>query len=222
MKSDNNIVELIDVMMSNIAGKKIFDGLDFSLPAGQTAVIMGPTGSGKTSLIELIIGRRKPESGTVMVFNRKIETGGERQLSEIRNRIGGVGGIFQPISYQTVRENLVYPLILRGISASSRKRRALNILSQLNLLSKKNEKVRNLSQGEKILLMLGRAIVADQPLLLIDEPRAGLDAEMSSSVSAMLKRLAVAGHSLMVLTSSQTDLPVAYASRYRIENGKLE
>lgn len=208
--------------MSNIAGKKIFDGLDFSLPAGQTAVIMGPTGSGKTSLIELIIGRRKPESGTVMVFNRKIETGGERQLSEIRNRIGGVGGIFQPISYQTVRENLVYPLILRGISASSRKRRALNILSQLNLLSKKNEKVRNLSQGEKILLMLGRAIVADQPLLLIDEPRAGLDAEMSSSVSAMLKRLAVAGHSLMVLTSSQTDLPVAYASRYRIENGKLE
>jgi len=221
LKSGNNIVEIVDVTLSNVAGKRIFDRLDFDLSAGQAAVIVGPTGSGKTSLIELIIGKRTPESGAVMVFGRKMEAGNERLLKRTRNRIGGVGGIFQPISYQTVRENLVYPLILRGINASNRKARVSNVLSQLNLLSKKDEKAGNLSQGEKVLLMLGRAVVADQPLLLIDEPLAGLDVETSSLVSAFLKRLAVAGHSLIILTSSQAGLGIPDVSRYHIENGRL-
>jgi ABC-type multidrug transport system ATPase subunit len=221
LNSGNSVVELVDITYTHSDGARLFDGLNFNLKSGEAAVIHGSTGIGKTTLVELIIGKRAPESGTVVVFGEKIDPKSERLLAKVRRKIGGVGGLFRPISYQTVYENLVYPLILRGDRASARQAHVSRILSQLGLVGKKSEKAGNLSRGERTLLMLGRAIIADQPLLLIDEPLAGLDTQMASEVLKLLQRLSVAGHSLMIMTTGQTGLKMPNVTEYEIRDGQL-
>jgi cell division transport system ATP-binding protein len=222
LNRDDLIVELADIEHTYGSGVKLFDHLNFNLISGETAIILGSTGIGKTTIVELIIGEKAPKAGAVLVFGEKMDPGDERLLAKARRKIGGVGGLFQPIGYQSVYENLMYPLILRGLGASSRRLKVTKILSNLNLYGKKGEKAGNLSRGERILLMLGRAIIADQPLLLIDEPLAGLDTRMSREVLELLQRLSVAGHSMIIMTTGQTGLQVPNATAYEIRSGRLE
>jgi len=98
----------------------------------------------------------------------------------------------------------------------------MEVLGQLSLLHKKDEQAFNISRGEQILLLLGRAIVADQPLILIDEPLAGLDPEMSDIVLEKLNRLSVAGHSLIVMTAGQTGIQLTDAAEYKMSDGGMQ
>jgi ABC-type multidrug transport system ATPase subunit len=97
----------------------------------------------------------------------------------------------------------------------------MRTLKGFGLLGKKWEKVYNLSLGEKLLLMLARATIVDQPLLLLDEPLAGLDPEMSARISALIVKMSVAGHSMMIMTTGQTRLHVPRAAEYSLENGRI-
>jgi len=222
LNNGDKILEMAEIALSGADGRIIFEQLNLSLPLGRAAIIKGPTGAGKTTLAEMIIGVKKPDSGTVTVFGKEIYDRNKRYLNKARQKIGGVGGIFQPIAYQTIYENLSFPLILRGEPSVRRNRRILDILKQLNLLNKKEEIAINLSRGEQILLLLGRAIIADQPLILIDEPLAGLDPDMAGVVARRLRRLAVAGHSLIVLTTGQTGVELPDADEYILVDGKLQ
>ncbi len=217
-----HIVELVDISMANPAGVRLFEQLNFSLKPGQAAVLVGSTGDGKTSLVRLLIGNIKPDSGTVLVFGEKINRIRERRINRIRRQIGGVGGIFRPISYQTVFENMSHPLILNGVKSGLRKKKIRMVLDQFYLAGRIWSRASQLSQGEKILLMLARAVVANQPLLLIDEPLAGLSPEMFERVSAGLVKLSLAGHSMIILTSGTTVPKLPNAEEYSLKSGRLQ
>lgn len=221
MNTDNLIIELQNVSYTNSSGRMVFDNMNFSLKQGETALITGSVGKGKTSLIEILVGLRKPSAGLVYVFGKKVGKKDQGTIKENRKKIGGVGGIFRPISYQSVFENMKYPLLLKGDSDKEQKLRTIKSLTLYNLLGKKNKKVSELSRGEKMLLMFARATVADQPLLLIDEPIAGMDPETSASIADMLARLSVAGHSMIILTSGQGGLDIPGATYYTIMNGQI-
>ena len=169
MEKKDNIVELVDISLSGRGGRKIFENLNFSLSEGETAIIAGSTGSGKTQLAKLIIGSLKPDRGGVVVFGGIIKFGQRGQLARVRKKIGGAGGIFDLISYQTVYENLMHPLILNRSTISFQKTKIAQVLTRFSLMSKRNYLAGSLSQGEKVRVLLARAIIADQPLLLIDE-----------------------------------------------------
>jgi len=216
------IIDLIDISLSIKSSGKIFDGLTFSLPSGGTALICGPPNIKKTALIELIIGAYPPIKGVILLFEKKLEAKKGRATARVRCKIGGVGGIFDLVSYQTVYENIAYPLILKSESGSSRKKKVLQKLTDYNLLGKRREKAGNLTRGEKILAQLARATIADQPLLLIDEPLAGLDSEMSSKIIGILKDLSVAGHSMLILTTDGSRLNLPDAREYFFDNGALK
>jgi ABC-type multidrug transport system ATPase subunit len=213
---------LVDISLTGAGGVKIFDRLNLTLKGGETAFINGSSGDGTTSLVRLLIGNIGPDSGTVLVFGEKIITGKERRLNRIRKKIGGVGGIYQPISYLTIYENLSYPLLLRGDGSSKRNRKVGQVLSMFNLTGRKWTEVSQLSRGEKILLMLARGMIADQPLLLIEEPLAGLGPEMSSRVSQALLRLSLSGHSMVILSSGKTEVDLPGAGEYLLKNGQLQ
>lgn len=222
MIDDKKAIDFRDVTYINPSGRTVFEGVNFALRLGQTVVITGEIGSGKTSLMELIIGKRIPAQGFIYVLESKIEAGREKVLKTIRRKIGGAGGIYQPISYQTVFENMRYPLVLRGVRRSEQNRKIIQGLSRFNLLGKKNDPAGNLSRGERILLLLARAVVADQPLLLIDEPLAGLDRNMSRAVNEFLSKLSIAGHSMLILTTGQTDLRMPAAAFYEIRDRQVK
>jgi len=221
MEKAGNIIELVDVTLSGYGGKKIFENLNLSLPEGRTAVISGPTGAGKTQLIELIVGNLNADSGSVFVFGRFVKINKHWQLANIRKKIGGVGGAFRLVSYQTVYENLLHPLILNKKPVSFQKNKIEQVLNRFGLLGKRNEKAGCLSQGEKIETMLARAIIADQPLLLIDEPLAGVDDKIAEKIKLLLVRLSTAGHSMVILTSNPDRLGIPDSLNFRIENGGL-
>ncbi len=217
-----HVIELIDISLVSNARVKIFDGFNFSLLSGETTLVGGPPGMKKMALIELLIGSYAPDSGAVLVFEKKLNVKKERALANMRRKIGGVGGIFDLVSYQTVFENINYPLILKSESASSGKKKVMQILTEYGLLGKKEEKANNLSRGEKILTMLARATIADQPLLLIDDPLAGLDSDIASKVTDILKNLSIAGHSMLILTTDSSALRLPDATEFIFENGHLK
>lgn len=221
MKISSNIIELVDIGLSGFGGKKIFENLNFSLPEGRTAVISGPTGAGKSQFVKLIIGDLKAESGSVFVFGQFVKTNKPWQLAGIRKKIGGVGGVFGLISYQSVYKNLLHPLILNKKPVSFQKNKIEQVLNRFGLIGKRNERAGFLSQGEKIETMLARAIIADQPLLLIDEPLAGVDDKIAEKVKLLLVRLSTAGHSMVILTSNPDRLGIPDSLNFKLEHGRL-
>ncbi len=221
MNDRDKILELTSVSASNRAGLTVFRNLDFSLFAGEAAIVIGPTASGKTTLSELIVGAMKPIRGTISIFGQQINAKNEKQLAEIRQKIGGVGGIFDIIPNLTVSENILYPLILRGESPKEQKAKLDHILSQYNLTSRKRDKALKLTRGEKIMALLARAVIADQPLLIIDEPLDRLDRSMSEIIISSLKRLSAAGHTLLILTNGQMHIEISAARVLQITEGAL-
>jgi len=221
MNTADYIVELQEITYTLSSGRVIFDSLNFNLSHGETAVITGSTGKGKTSLIEMMIGIKRIQSGHINMFGKKFSAKKDSDKKAVRRKIGGVGGIFRPISYQTVLENMKYPQLFRKTRIGDPRKMIMENLSTFNLLNKKNILVSELSRGEKMLLMLARATVANQPLLLIDEPLGGLDSETSEFMAGMLNKLSIAGHSQIILTSGQTNLKITNATHYTIMNGQL-
>lgn len=221
MDQDRTILKLEDIDYKNPSGVSIFNKLSFTLEKGRTAVINGPTGSGKSSLVELIIGSKMPVAGDVYLFGQRLNKSGRGQVFRLRRMVGGVGGIFQLIESRTVKENILLPLIIRGEKTSLQKKKANRVMNQLGLTSWQNDLAGDISQGQKNMVMLARAVVADQPLLLIDEPLAGLDKDTAQHVNKTLQSFAIGGHSMLIMTSGQTGLFIPEAKEYHLSEGVL-
>jgi len=220
--SSDSILELVDITLTDSSGQRLFYNLNFDLKSEETAVVIGPTGSGKTSLVELIIGAAEPDSGAVIIFGKHLHQKKIGQVARVRRKIGGVGGIYNLISYQTVYDNLIDPMIFRKESRTHKKKKIEKYLKELGLGSKKDTYAGNLSQGERVQVMLARAIIADQPLLLVDEPLAGLDGAVRARVIEILRRLSTSGHSMIIFTTLEDDFGVPDPSVYRLEGGMLK
>lgn len=214
-------MELEDIEYRNPSGTYIFNKFSFSLEKGRTAIIIGPTGAGKTTLAELIIGSKRPVGGEIRLFGHSLNKSGKGRIFKLRRLIGGVGGIFQLIESRTVTENILLPLIIRGEKTSIQRKKSIRVMSQLGLTSWQNDMAGDLSQGQKNMVMLARAVVADQPLLIIDEPLAGLDKATAQHVNKTLQSFAIGGHSMLIMTSGQTGLFIPEAKEYHLSEGIL-
>lgn len=221
MKLSENILDLVDITLVGQSDRKIFENLNFGLSEGKTAIVSGPTGSGKSQLVRLIIGDLAPDSGSVFAFGNFVKSDQPYRLPKIRRKIGGVGGAFNLVANLTVKENLMHPLILNKRMSAFQQNKITQILNRFDLLAKSNEKAGYLSQGEKNEVMLARAIIADQPLLLIDEPLAGVDPAISEKIKLLLIRLSTAGHSMIIFTSNPDQFGIPQSLMFRIEKGRL-
>ncbi|MCX6826106.1 MAG: hypothetical protein NTV06_02390, partial [candidate division Zixibacteria bacterium] len=122
----------------------------------------------------------------------------------------------------SLAENLLYPLIIRGDTVFSQKAKLKQILAQFDLFSKRDEKASHLGRNHQILAMLARAVIADQPLLLIDEPFDRLNREMAAIIPDTLRRLSAAGHTIIILTADHSGLDMPNVSKYQIKGGSLQ
>ena len=222
MDQDRTILKFDEIGYKNPSGAVIFDKLSFSLEKGRTAIIVGSTGAGKTSLAEMIIGNKAPDSGEIYLFGQGLSKASKGKIFRLRRMIGGVGGIFQLIDSRSVMENIILPLIIRGEKTTSQRKKALRVMGQLGLTGWKGDLAGDLSQGQKNMVMLARAVIADQPLLLIDEPLAGLDKETAQHVNKTLQSFAIGGHSMLIMTSGQTGLFIPEAKEYHLSDGALK
>ena len=190
----NGIIEVIDVEKA-FETTPVLQGISFALAKGETLVVMGGSGSGKTVLLRTIAGLLRPDAGQIRVFDQSIEGLTEEALLPIRRRLGYVfqgAALFDSLS---VYENVAYPLREHTRLAEAEiRRRVVHFLSLVGL----NDTVlgqlpSELSGGMRKRVGIARALVGEPEVMLYDEPTAGLDPTNSKLVAELIVQMRESG-----------------------------
>ncbi len=216
------VVELTDIQVKQDRGGYLYRGLKLTIESGRSAVIIGPSGSGKSWLVDMLIGLRRPDQGQIAVLGRSLVPLKRRVVREIRRQIGGVGGPFGLVPSLSVAENITLPLILNAERIEVQQERLFRMLSEFSLLKLANKYPQHLTRVETTLVQFARAAVADQPLIIIDEPAAGLDQDSYKRVFEFLIKMALTGSSMLILASQPPPAELPNSHTYHLNNGALE
>ncbi len=215
------LLELTNINVDTDSGEQLFRNLSFRLLAGRSAVLLGGAGSGKTVLVQLLVGGRAPVTGTVEVFGEMVRKGRNSVVRRIRRKIGGVGGIFELMPNLTIAQNIEFPLIIDNVPQKQRKERVVKSLADFSLLKYAAMYPRTLTRVQNILVQIARGSIANQPLLIIDEPFAGLDQTTYTRVMEHLEHVSLSGRSLLVLTSTPLPQFLPNCDQYHFRDGEL-
>jgi putative ABC transport system ATP-binding protein len=194
------------------------NGLSLTIAKGAFALVTGPSGSGKSTLLCLLAGLDRPTEGQLIFDGRDIGSFSDVELARYRRRTGFIFQNFSLIPDLTVLENVVYPLIPRGIRRRERNERAREALARLGLCAKESVFPSELSGGEQQRVAVARALGGHPEILIADEPTSNLDS--TSNVKAILQELHVEGRTVIVASHSAEFAPLA-TTVYRLEAGKL-
>ena len=174
----------------------IFDGMDLSIKTGSFMGLMGPSGCGKSTLLKIMAGLETPDSGSVFVDDKVIFKDGKLRMSDVefaafrRKHFGFIFQSHQLIPELTVLENIILPLQINGMSRKTAKKRAKEMLSNVNLLEKLQDSFpQEISVGQQQRVGIARALIHKPSLIFADEPTASLDPTNSVEVVNLLLRL---------------------------------
>ena len=168
--------------------RKVLHGVSFDLTRGEYIAIMGESGVGKSTLLNLIAGLDTPDSGTLSFDSTELTRLDDTARTLLRRRcMGFVFQAFHLLPHLTVAQNVALPLALNGISANDGAKRVTEMLSAIGLAQAADSYPRELSGGESQRVALARALVHKPMLLLADEPTGNLDAETARQVLALLR-----------------------------------
>lgn len=168
---------------------------------GEFVAVVGPSGSGKSTLLNLVGGIDKPTTGEVWVDGTRIDTMDENALAKFRrNHIGIVFQFFQLLPTLTALENVSLPMELRGDERKFRQTRAREMLTRVGLAERMSQLPSELSGGEQQRVAIARALVNDPPILLADEPTGNLDSANAEEIITLLRELADAGKTIVLIT----------------------
>lgn len=188
MKSQN-LVELMDVSFG-FGGRPVFSGLSLVIPRGKVVAIMGGSGSGKTTLLRLISGQIKPQRGKVKVGGRLVPELNQRELYELRRRMGYLFQFGALFTDMTVFDNVAFPLREHtDLPESMVRDLVLMKLQAVGLRNAAQKMPAQLSGGQSRRVALARATVMDPMLLMYDEPFTGLDPISTSVIGNLVRRL---------------------------------
>lgn len=195
--------------------------VSLTVEKGEFLAILGPSGSGKSTLMNIIGCMDNPDGGTYMLDGIAVHTASEKQLTEIRNK--KIGFIFQKyhlIQTYNVLQNIVMPLLMRGMSLKEAQDASMDTIRMLGLEERIQHKPRELSGGQQQRVAIARALVGEPAILLADEPTGALDQASGKEVLRLFERLNQLGNTIVMITH---DLSVAqHAHRIvRIVDGEL-
>ncbi|UVI33345.1 ABC transporter ATP-binding protein [Paenibacillus spongiae] len=195
----------------------VLKGVGLELEKGQIGVIFGPSGSGKSSLMNIIGGVDKADGGTVEVDGERITDLNDSQLVEYRREsVGFVFQFYNLVPNLTVAENIE---VVSNISKTPLK--TDEVLYAVGLSDKKNRFPRELSGGEQQRVSIARAIVKNPKLLLCDEPTGALDLETSRGVLSLLQKVnAQFGTTILMITHNSAIAGMSHAI-YRLRSGEV-
>ncbi|MCZ0704510.1 putative ABC transport system ATP-binding protein [Natronobacillus azotifigens] len=200
----------------------ILKQLNFTVETGEMVAIMGTSGSGKSSLLNVLGCVDDFQSGSYYLDNTSISTLNDKQLSEIRCRkIGFVLQDFVLIDEETAIENVKTPLFFdRNYSFRSMKKTCMEALVALNIDDLASKKVNQLSGGQQQRVAIARAIVNKPQLLLADEPTGSLDSATSQEIINVLKDLNQQGMTIVIVTHDQ-QVAAQCQKVFQINDGQL-
>jgi phospholipid/cholesterol/gamma-HCH transport system ATP-binding protein len=177
-------------LKKSFGSQPILDGVDLCIESGESAVIIGRSGGGKSVLLKHLIGLLQPDSGEVLIDGENISRMTERQLLRVREKFGMVFQGAALFDSMTVAENVGFPLERKGKhTAGEVEKLVARALEVVDLPNTQNKKPAELSGGMRKRVGLARAIVYEPQIILYDEPTTGLDPIVSDSIDKLIIRV---------------------------------
>ncbi len=196
-------------------------GATLEIKKGEFFAIQGPSGSGKSTAMHVIGALDRPDRGVVFINGKDTKFMSEDRLAELRGRtIGFVFQQFNLVRTLTALENVALPMMFQGKSEGEREARAAELLSQVELLDRKDHRPSQLSGGQQQRVAIARALANDPEIILADEPTGNLDSVTGKKVLAMLKGLQSKGKTIIVVTHDDRLAGEADTVAY-IQDGKI-
>lgn len=220
------MLKLVDIYKTYGQGQgdsevRALDGVSFQVDDGEFVALMGASGSGKSTCMNIIGCLDTPTSGKYYINDTDVSTMTPRQLAHIRNReIGFVFQQYNLIPKLNVLENIELPLLYRGVSSGERRKMAMNALERVGLSEKAKMLPSQLSGGQQQRVSIARALAGRPPVILADEPTGALDSKTGRDILAFLKDLNSDGTTVIIITHDQSI--AGEAKRIiRIHDGKI-
>ena len=164
-------------------------GLDLTLTRGEFVAVMGPSGSGKSSLLHLLAGLDQPTAGSIRIGDKNLALLDEDERALLRRRqIGLIFQSFQLLDTLTAEENVALPLAIGGCAANEARQRAARMLGSVGLAHRRQHRPHELSGGEQQRVAIARALVIEPLLVLADEPTGNLDSVQGERIMALLRK----------------------------------
>lgn len=221
----NEFIQLRSLCKSYYKGKQkidVFKDLNLTINKGEFVSIMGPSGSGKTTLLNILGGLDKPTTGTAVIDGNQISIMSQGKLSKWRSKnVGFVFQFFNLIQILSAQENVEFPLLLTGLSASARKSHAVTALEIVGLKDYVKNKPKELSGGQEQRVAIARAIVTDPSILVCDEPTGNLDRNSAKEIMELLVALNQRQGKTIIVVTHDPKVAELASKRLVFDNGEL-
>ena len=221
----SHLIELKDIYKIYHMGEETvhaLDGINLTVDQGEFVAIVGSSGSGKSTAMNIIGCLDVPTSGTYHLGGIDVSTMEDDQQAEIRNKM--LGFIFQQynlIPKLTVQENVELPLLYAGVSAEERRERAIQSLERVGLADKRKNLPSQLSGGQQQRVAIARALAAKPAIILADEPTGNLDSKTSQDVLSLMKITSQKFAQTMVMITHNEEIAQTADRIVRIEDGRI-
>jgi putative ABC transport system ATP-binding protein len=209
------LIEMHGIWRTYVMGDNLVHalrGVDLTIEKGTSIAIMGTSGSGKSTMMNIMGCLDQPTKGDYLLNGKDVSRLSRSQLADVRGRmIGFVFQSFNLLSRTTALENVEMPLMYQGIPGRERHRRALYALERVGLADRADHHSNQLSGGQQQRVAIARALVCEAPVIMADEPTGNLDTKTSYEVMAILQGLLAQGMTVILVTH-EADI-AAYAAR---------
>ena len=198
----------------------VFTNLNMEMDYGEFLFVIGKSGIGKSTLMQLIYMNLFPLSGTVRIAEFDSQTIKPSQIPLLRRKVGVIFQDFKLLPDRNVFQNLVYVTKVTGTHSKEAKKKINDVLSEVGLSHKRLNKPQELSGGEQQRVAIARALINDPILLLADEPTGNLDPETSGEILALLKKINKKGTAVLVVTHNYDLVLKANERIIKLEDGR--
>lgn len=214
-----NLYKIFRVGSSKV---RALNGVDLTIYRGEFCAIVGTSGSGKSTMLNMLAGLEKPTKGEVIIGGQHLETMNENQLVKFRReKVGFIFQSFNLLGTMNAIENVALPLTFRGVDKKTREAKAVQMLKLVGLPKHMKHKPNEMSGGQQQRVGVARALVLDPEIIFADEPTGNLDSNTSAEVLKLMRRIVQEKNQTLVMVTHDNHL-ASFADRiFHIIDGKI-